>query len=136
MRQKKKVPMDFETFNKLHQRIIARYGIVVDFQSKEYRLLTMDLIELSQDLPVVSRIVNELVKATVQPHVWEKKLFKLQANLWHTIEHLKSLDETILRLWNDGETNRPHEENVKTRKATTSRSAKTRRSSKRHKRSD
>jgi hypothetical protein len=60
--------------------------------------MPMDLIEIEHDLKSLQPIISRIVAGSLNETEFRRALIDLTGRLWHTIDHLKSLNRSLQKI--------------------------------------
>jgi hypothetical protein len=78
-----------------HARIKLRYGRHIDFSRESLKSIPMDIIEAEEDLREILPLLSAITSATLPEAELNSAITAMCGRLWHTIDHLTSLDQGL-----------------------------------------
>lgn len=84
-----------------YAKLAAYYDKVIDLQHAKTKYLVGDLLEIDSDLTIVAAEITRLIECKFDD---QKDIFKsfdqLSGILWHTVDHMRSLETALRVVWN------------------------------------
>jgi hypothetical protein len=82
-------------------KLAAYYDKVIDLQHAKTKYLVGDLLEIDSDLTIVAAEITRLIECKFDDQEDIFKCFdQLRGRLWHTIDHMRSLETALRVVWN------------------------------------
>ena len=79
-----------------YAKMDAFYGTIIDLQHAKIKYLVGDLLEIDSDLTIVASEITRLVECKFNDQEDIFKCFdELRGRLWHTVDHMRSLESAL-----------------------------------------